>query len=97
MEQKKFTLKLNEASLSDINKVGGKNASLGEMLQNLSVQGINIPGGFIVTAGAYYKFIKFNELDNAIKNIISVTDVNDLKQLKKCGAAIRKLIRNGSF
>lgn len=97
MEQKKFTLKLNEASLSDIDKVGGKNASLGEMLKNLSNQGINIPGGFIVTAGAYYAFIEHNKLGSTIKQIIAGTDTEDLKQLKKCGASIRQLIQKGSF
>ncbi len=97
MEQKKFTLKLNEASLSDIENVGGKNASLGEMLKNLSNQGINIPGGFIVTAGAYYAFIEHNKLDSTIKQIIAGTDTDDLKQLKKCGASIRQLIQKGIF
>lgn len=97
MDQKKFTLKLNEASLSDIESVGGKNASLGEMIKNLTMQGINIPDGFIVTAGAYYEFINHNELDRAIKQLIADTDTEDLKQLKKCAAAIRKLIQKGEF
>src|ERR1700761_8206946 len=97
MDQKKFTLKLNEASLSDIEKVGGKNASLGEMLKNLTSQGINIPDGFIVTAGAYYEFINHNKLDSTIKAIIAETDTEDLKQLKKCGASIRNLIQKGEF
>jgi len=97
MEKKKFTLKLNEASLSDIDKVGGKNASLGEMLKNLSSQGINIPGGFIVTAGAYYEFIEHNKLNSSIKEIIANTDTEELKQLKKCGASIRQLIQQGEF
>src|ERR1700760_4627924 len=97
MDQKKFTLKLNEASLSDIELVGGKNASLGEMLKNLSAQGINIPDGFIVTAGAYYEFINYNKLDSAIKQLIADTDTEDLKQLKKCGATIRRMIQQGAF
>ena len=97
MKTKVYTLKLNEASLSDIEFVGGKNASLGEMLKNLSEQGIMIPGGFIITAGAYYQFIAYNDLDISIKNIIESTDVNDIKQLNRCGAAIRKLIQNGAF
>jgi len=95
--KQKFTLKLNEASLSDIESVGGKNASLGEMLTNLSAQGINIPGGFIVTAGAYYEFINYNKLDPIIKQIIAGTDTQNLKQLKQCGESIRLLIQMGNF
>jgi pyruvate,water dikinase len=63
MKAEKYTLKLSEASIGDIEKVGGKNASLGEMLQHLSQHGIRIPEGFIITAGAYYQFIAYNELD----------------------------------
>jgi pyruvate,water dikinase len=97
MKRTAYTLKLNEVSLGDIENVGGKNASLGEMIKNLSVQGIRIPGGFIITAGAYYKFINYNNLDSVIKQLIANTDVTDLRQLKKCGSAIRTLIQNRIF
>lgn len=90
-------MKLVEASISDIELVGGKNASLGEMMQHLATEGINIPDGFIVTAPAYHYFIKHNELDKAIRDIIKNTDINDLQQLGKCGLLIRELIQNGSF
>ncbi|PTQ94081.1 phosphoenolpyruvate synthase [Mucilaginibacter yixingensis] len=92
-----YTLKLNEAGLNDIDKVGGKNASLGQMLQNLGLLGINIPFGFIITAQAYYDFITHNHLTTHITNLISKTDVNDLVQLKQCGRTIRGLIRDGHF
>lgn len=97
MMAKNYILKLNEASLNDIDKVGGKNASLGQMLQNLGLLGINIPFGFIVTAEAYYEFISHNHLNTHITNLIKKTDVNDLMQLKQCGRTIRGLIREGRF
>jgi pyruvate,water dikinase len=97
MKAEKYTLKLSEASIGDIEKVGGKNASLGEMLQHLSQHGIRIPEGFIITAGAYYQFIAYNELDKKIRAIVDATDIDDLKQLGSCGAQIRTLIQNGNF
>jgi pyruvate,water dikinase len=97
MKAEKFTMKLIEASLADIEKVGGKNASLGEMLQNLTARGISIPDGFIITAGAYYNFIAFNQLDEKIRAIVDASDVDDLRQLGSCGARVRELIRNGEF
>jgi pyruvate,water dikinase len=89
MKAEKYTLRLIEASISDIEKVGGKNASLGEMLQHLSQQGIRIPDGFIITAAAYYEFIAFNELDSKIRAIVDATDIDDLQQLGSCGAQVR--------
>ncbi len=97
MKTTKYTLGLNEASILDIDKVGGKNASLGEMIQNLTKRGINIPGGFIITAGAYHEFIAHNQLDIAIRKIVDATDIDNLKQLGECGTAVRNLIRNGKF
>jgi len=97
MKAEKYTLKLIEASLSDIDTVGGKNASLGEMLQNLTSRGINIPDGFIITAGAYYQFIEHNQLDLKIRAIVDATDIDNLRQLGDCGARVRSLIQNGEI
>jgi len=97
MKTEKYILKLIEASIKDVELVGGKNASLGEMLQHLDKFGISIPDGFIITAKAYYDFITYNKLDKAIKNIIDKTDVENLQQLMDCGTEIRELIRNGNF
>lgn len=97
MISEKYTMKLIEASINDTEIVGGKNASLGEMLQHLSKQGINIPDGFIITATAYYHFITYNNLDIIIKELIDHTDVDDLRQLSKCGASIRSYIQKGKF
>ncbi|WDF75632.1 phosphoenolpyruvate synthase [Mucilaginibacter sp. KACC 22773] len=97
MKTEKFILKLTEASIDDIDIVGGKNASLGEMLQNLGGFGINIPDGFIITAAAYYHFISSNKLDEIIKQIIDETNIDDLEALMQCGASIRSLICSGEF
>lgn len=97
MRTETYTMKLVEASINDIDKVGGKNASLGEMLQNLSAQGIRVPDGFIITAGAYYSFIEHNQLDKKIRDIVNAADIDDLKQLSACGAEVRTLIQNGTF
>lgn len=97
MKNVQYTMKLSEASIGDIELVGGKNASLGEMMQHLSQAGINIPDGFIVTAAAYHQFIKYNGLDRKIRQIIEDTDISNLQQLSSCGLRIRELIQNGVF
>jgi pyruvate,water dikinase len=66
-----YTLQLNEVGIHDIDRVGGKNASLGEMLQNLSSIGINIPNGFVITVAAYNKFIEYNNLEGIITHIVN--------------------------
>jgi pyruvate,water dikinase len=97
MKNEKYTLRLIEASIKDIEIVGGKNASLGEMMQHLNKSGINIPDGFIVTAAAYQYFIDYNKLNKKIKDIIDATDADNLQQLIESGAKIRTLVQNGVF
>ena len=63
MDKSIYLADLNSVGLKDIDQVGGKNASLGEMLQNLTSLGIQIPNGFIITVAAYREFIHFNNLD----------------------------------
>jgi len=76
---------LNQISMKDIPLVGGKNASLGEMIRNLSSKGINIPDGFAVTANAYKYFINSNNLNEPIKKILSDLDKSNIEELKKEG------------
>lgn len=92
-----FTMKLAEASIGDIEIVGGKNASLGEMLQNVAQLGIRIPDGFIVTVDGYYEFIEHNNLQHSIREIVEATDINDLAKLASCGTRVRELIKSGVF
>lgn len=97
MKEKNYILKLSEVGLNDIPLVGGKNASLGEMLQNLSSLGIQIPNGFVITVYAYRKFIEFNKLDEQIRSHIKSIDVNNVESLRRGGLQIRHLIRNSKF
>jgi len=69
--------------------VGGKNASLGEMIGRLSEAGIRVPGGFATTARAYQQFLAGNRLDRRIRERLQVLDPNDVAALAKCGAEIR--------
>ncbi len=93
----KYIVDLSEIQLTDLELVGGKNASLGEMIQNLSKLGINIPGGFALTVDAYWQFINHNKLDNKIRKLIRKMKKDDLVSLKKTGLEIRQLIRNGKW
>jgi len=93
----KYIINLKEVSLKDINLVGGKNASLGEMIQNIESMGIKVPNGFAITTKAYQDFIKFNNLDDKIIDLVSNLDENNLSELRRVGAEVRQLIRNGKF
>lgn len=97
MKSTKCTMSLAEASLKDIDLVGGKNASLGEMLQHVARLGVKIPGGFVITIDGYYEFIEHNNLTDIIRQTIDGIDANDLSQLASCGNTIRRLIKTGRF
>ncbi|HEY6163249.1 MAG TPA: PEP/pyruvate-binding domain-containing protein, partial [Bacteroidia bacterium] len=91
------TLPLKKVNLDDINLVGGKNASLGEMLQNLSALGIKIPNGFVVTVNAYYEFIRYNDLEKNIHGLMQNLDPENIESLRRTGMQVRQLILNGRF
>ena len=95
--KKHFTIPLSEVGLEDLNLVGGKNASLGEMIKSLSGLNVNIPNGFAVTANAYREYLTFNHLDNSIQSIVNAIDMDNLISLRKGGMQVRQLIRNGKF
>ena len=92
-----FILGLDQAGIGDIALVGGKNASLGEMIQHLSKMGIDIPHGFIITVEAYQLFIDFNDLDKKIIGLIGDIDYNSIESLRRAGLQIRNIIRNAKF
>ncbi|WP_457601007.1 pyruvate, water dikinase [Hydrogenivirga sp.] len=97
MDKEALVLWLDELTIEDIPVAGGKNASLGEMIRNLSPMGINIPYGFVVTSTAYYKFLEFNNLKEKIKEVLKGLDVNDVVDLARRGYAVRELIKGGEF
>jgi pyruvate, water dikinase len=86
--------KFNEISLVDYNQVGGKNASLGEMIKNLSGIGIKVPDGFAITTAAYTEFLAQNNQDHMIYKILDRLDINDVEQLQKTSLDIQRLIKN---
>lgn len=89
-KSKKLILWLKEISNDDVNLVGGKNASLGEMFTVLSPKGIRIPDAFVVTAVAYRRFIQETGLDSIIRSELDGLDTQNIKVLQKTGANIRK-------
>lgn len=92
-----FTVPLDQVGLEDLDWVGGKNASLGEMIQHLTPLGINIPGGFVITVSAYKHFLDASDLGPTINSLIKEIDYDNLESLRKGGKKIRQLIRNTRF
>lgn len=87
MEQ--YVIKLAELGMDDVETVGGKNASLGEMISNLSNLGVTVPGGFATTAAAYRKFLSVDGLDKRIHKLLNDLNIDDIDALTSAGAAIR--------
>lgn len=97
MGNSEFIVNLQEVGMEDLAEVGGKNASLGEMLQHLTDLGIRIPGGFVITVSAYKAFLRHNNLEDKITSIIRNTSFEDLGELRNCGSQIRGLILQGEM
>lgn len=90
----KFIKLFEEIGIKDIPTVGGKNASLGEMIQNLSSKGVLIPSGFAITAEAYWHHIRSNNIEEKIKSLLAGVNKNNLEKLADVGHEIRSLIRS---
>jgi pyruvate,water dikinase len=91
-----LVLPLSALRRSDVARVGGKNASLGEMIGTLKEAGINVPGGFATTAAAYWRFIEANNLQQRIAQAIATLDKN-LGNLADVGGSIRALVLEAPF
>ena len=90
--QNPYIKKLNELNMQDLDLVGGKNASLGEMIGNLTKLGVNVPGGFATTSHAYRDFLKHENLGDRINEALSKLDVDNLSDLTETGKQIRKWV-----
>jgi pyruvate,water dikinase len=88
---------LRDLRLKDLEQVGGKNASLGEMIGGLAAAGIRVPGGFATTADAYREFLSAGGLGDRIAKRIQSLDPNDVRALAACGAEIRSWILKAPF
>jgi pyruvate,water dikinase len=86
-----------EFGIADIPIVGGKNASLGEMIRHIGSKGIRIPNGFATTAQAYRRFLEYNGLDAKLRKLFTGLSVEDLTQLREVGSQARALILEASF
>ncbi|WP_322405766.1 phosphoenolpyruvate synthase [Idiomarina sp. PL1-037] len=83
--------------MQDVNRVGGKNASLGEMISNLAGAGVEVPGGFATTADAYNQFLEQSGLNDRIHDLLDTLDVDDVQALAQAGKKIRQWIIDTPF
>jgi len=92
MKKRHLILNFQETGIGDVALVGGKNASLGEMIRHLTPQGIQVPPGFSVTAEAYREFLKEGNLVSRIKRELEVLDTKQMENLATVGRRIRRAI-----
>ncbi len=92
MNHSNYILWLDQVGMSDIASVGGKNASLGEMIGNLARAGVKVPGGFATTTHAYREFLETNNLDDRVNALLAGLDVDDVEALAATGKQIRSLL-----
>ncbi|MBD2111166.1 MULTISPECIES: phosphoenolpyruvate synthase [Cyanophyceae] len=92
-----LVLWLDQVRLEDVHLVGGKNASLGEMIQQLTPKGVRVPTGFATTSYAYRYFIEKTGLDAQLRQVLGGFDVNDVSELRRRGRKARSLILNATF
>ena len=88
----KYILWFDQLGMNDVERVGGKNASLGEMISNLSGAGVTVPGGFATTAEAYREFLSHEGLNDRINQELARLDVDDVNALAEAGSKIRQWV-----
>lgn len=92
-----YILWYQELGMGDVDKVGGKNASLGEMISNLANAGVQVPGGFATTSHAFNEFLEQSGVNQKIYDVLNNLDVDDVKALAKVGAQIRQWVIDTPF
>ncbi|HBO9621843.1 phosphoenolpyruvate synthase [Pseudomonas aeruginosa] len=92
-----YVVSLDKLGVHDVEHVGGKNASLGEMIGNLAGAGVSVPGGFATTAQAYRDFLEQSGLNDRIHAALDALDVDDVNALAKTGAQIRQWVMEAEF
>lgn len=93
----KSVIWFDKLGVNDVSKVGGKNASLGEMIQHLSASGVKVPMGFATTAESFREFFKHNGLDDKVYPLLESLDISDISALEKAGKQIRTWIMEADF
>ena len=94
---KKYIKFFSEIGIKDISLVGGKNASLGEMFNHLTSNGIEVPDGFATTALAYWDYLEYNALKQDIEHLLNELDTVNFYNLAQIGSQIRMLVLSGKF
>ena len=97
MVQGRYVFPFSQLRMTDVDRVGGKNASLGELLSQLTSAGIRVPDGFATTAEAFRLFLKEGGLEERIAKRLETLDVDDVKALAEAGAEIRGWIEAAPF
>ncbi|NKQ10671.1 phosphoenolpyruvate synthase [Pseudomonas sp. SST3] len=92
-----YVVSLDKLGNHDVERVGGKNASLGEMISNLAGAGVSVPGGFATTAQAYRDFMELSGLNEQIHALLDALDVDDVNALAKAGSQIRGWVMEAEF
>lgn len=92
-----YVIWFDELRMTDVERVGGKNASLGEMISQLASSGVRVPGGFATTAQAYRDFLAHNGLADKINAMLKKLDVDNVSELMRVGKEIRQLIVETPF
>ncbi|MDT0581269.1 MULTISPECIES: phosphoenolpyruvate synthase [Alteromonadaceae] len=92
-----YVLWYQELGMDDVNRVGGKNASLGEMISNLSNAGVQVPGGFATTSHAFNQFLEQSGVEAKIHDVLDALDVDDVNALAEAGKNIRQWILDTPF
>ena len=92
-----YVISFEQLRMTDVDSVGGKNASLGEMISQLSGAGVRVPGGFATTAEAFRDFLKSSGLDRRIADRLSTLNPEDVRELALAGAEIRQWIAEAPF
>ncbi|MDX3893122.1 phosphoenolpyruvate synthase [Pusillimonas sp.] len=92
-----YVVSFEQLRMTDVDSVGGKNASLGEMISQLAGAGVRVPGGFATTADAFREFLKSTGLDERIAQRLSTLDSEDVRELAEAGAQIRQWIVDTPF
>jgi len=92
-----FVIDFKHLGIGDVGQVGGKNASLGEMISNLADAGVSVPGGFATTADAYREFLQYEGLKERIDATLAALDVDDVEALARAGKQIRAEVMEAPF
>ena len=96
-DQQSLVLWYNQLGMHDVDRVGGKNASLGEMITNLSSLGVSVPNGFATTSDAFNQFLDQSGLNQRIYALLDITDIDDVAALAQAGKQIRQWVVDTPF